>query len=152
LAADLGRDKDAKVFDLTHNYRSTSRIIKLANKWADSIGRVGALSNPSMQHGNNRRLDRHKTHVSLLTFDDRAEEAKWIASTINRLVNSKRKSGAVHDTRDGERGITFTDVAILMRSSTDARLYMRTLERAGIPAVVRAGPDLFSQPEVLLFL
>src|ERR1700693_2131117 len=28
---------------------------------------------------------------------------------------------------------------------------MRVLENAGIPAVFRAGPDLFAQPEVLLF-
>src|SRR5262249_55700227 len=36
--------------------------------------------------------------------------------------------------------------------STDVRSYMRALESAGIPCVVRAGPDLFSQPEVLFFV
>src|SRR5262249_23258602 len=35
---------------------------------------------------------------------------------------------------------------------TSVRDYMRALEAAGIPAIVRAGPDLFSQPEVLFFL
>lgn len=29
---------------------------------------------------------------------------------------------------------------------------MRVLEEAGIPSIVRAGPDLFSQPEVLFFI
>jgi DNA helicase-2/ATP-dependent DNA helicase PcrA len=39
----------------------------------------------------------------------------------------------------------------LVRSSTDARTYQKALQDAGVPAVVRAGPDLFAQPEVLLF-
>src|SRR5262245_47783344 len=29
---------------------------------------------------------------------------------------------------------------------------LRVLEEAGIPSIVRAGPDLFSQPEVLFFI
>ena len=50
--------------------------------------------------------------------------------------------------RDDFRGI----IAILTRSSTDVRTYMKVLEEAGIPSVVRAGPDLFSQPEILLLV
>src|SRR5438094_4755151 len=41
---------------------------------------------------------------------------------------------------------------MLLRSSTVVRTYMETLEKAGVPSVVRAGPDLFSQPEVLLLV
>jgi DNA helicase II / ATP-dependent DNA helicase PcrA len=61
--------------------------------------------------------------------------------------------GALHDKKDGaHRGLTLSDVAVLVRSSTDVRTYMEALEAAGIPCVVRAGPDLFSQPEVLFLL
>src|SRR5262249_44742176 len=42
--------------------------------------------------------------------------------------------------------------AVLVRSSTDVRSYMEIFEQAGVPCVVRAGPDLFSQPEVLLLI
>ena len=57
------------------------------------------------------------------------------------------------DKKDGtDRGLTLSDVAVLVRSSTDVRTYMRAFEAVGIPCVVRAGPDLFSQPEVLLFV
>lgn len=152
LAGELKDDADAAVHELTHNYRSTPRIVDLANRWADSIGTVGALKNPAMDHGNVRRVDAHPVHVSLSDFDDREDEASWIADTIKRLVPQGDSRGALHDTRDGERGIGYSDVALLLRSSTDARLYMQTLEEAGIPAVFRAGPDLFAQPEVLLFI
>lgn len=152
LAADLQKNTDARVYDLTHNYRSTPRVVSLANSWARTIGTVGRLSSAAMQSGNARRVDRDPSHVSLLNFSDRQAEADWVATTIGQLVQQDRKVGAVHDTRTSERGIIYSDIAILLRSSTDARLYMQTLERANIPAVFRAGPDLFAQPEVLLFV
>src|SRR5262249_3723791 len=79
-------------------------------------------------------------------------EAAWIADAIRILVPSEA-DGALHDKKDGShRGLTFSDVALLVRSSTDVRTYMDILEAAGVPCVVRAGPDLFSQPEVLFFI
>ena len=53
--------------------------------------------------------------------------------------------GAIHDKKDGgKRGLALSDLAILLRASTNVRTYMQALEAAGIPCVVRAGPDLFS--------
>jgi DNA helicase II / ATP-dependent DNA helicase PcrA len=64
-----------------------------------------------------------------------------------------KQDGALHDKRGGAtRGLAFSDIAVLVRSSTSLRAYMRALESAGVPCIVRAGPDLFSQPEVLLVL
>src|SRR5881394_1372463 len=61
--------------------------------------------------------------------------------------------GSLHDHRDGsDRGIALSDIAVLVRSSTDVRTYMEGLETAGVPSIVRAGPDLFSQPEVLFLV
>ena len=151
LAAELSAS-DGRLYDLTHNYRSTPRIVALANAWSGTIGSVGSLPNPAMQRGNAKRDDKHASHVSLVSFTGRNDEAQWIAQTINTLIRPSRGEGAYHDTRDGDRGLTYSDIAVLLRSSTDARLYMQELERAGIPAVVRAGPDLFAQPEVLLFI
>jgi DNA helicase-2/ATP-dependent DNA helicase PcrA len=143
---------DATVVDLQENFRSTPRIITLANDWADTIGQVGAMQTPPMKHGNATRGDNHPSHVALVSFGDRAREAAWIADAIRVLVPSKAE-GAVHDKKDGSKhGITLSDVAVLVRSSTDVRSYMQALESAGIPCVVRAGPDLFSQPEVLFFV
>jgi DNA helicase-2/ATP-dependent DNA helicase PcrA len=152
LWGQFSRDENSQVIDLQENFRSTPRVIQLANSWAATIGRLGSMETAPMRHGNDRRTDHHPSHVALIGFPDRSAEAEWIANAIHALVPGEAE-GAVHDKRDGTtRGLVLSDIAVLVRSSTDVRLYMETLERAGIPSVVRAGPDLFSQPEVLFFL
>jgi len=143
---------DAKVVDLEENFRSTPRVIDLANRWSRTIGRIRSMETPPMKHGRKSRRDQHPSHLALVSFNAREQEASWIAEAIRILVPSEVE-GALHDKKDGtHRGIALSDVAVLVRSSTDVRTYMQALEAVGIPCVVRAGPDLFSQPEVLLFI
>src|SRR5206468_1610947 len=137
--------------DLAANFRSTPRIIDVANGWARTIGTVRSMSSPDMDHRRDRRVDLDPTHVGALSFASRADEARWIADTVKRMVPGDGK-GAHHDTQDGTRGLSYTDIAILLRSSTDARTYMEALDKVGVDSVFRAGPDLFSRPEVLLFV
>lgn len=149
---DFKDSADSEVVDLQHNFRSTPRIIEIANRWARTITPAGGMETPDMLHGKADRVDAHPSHVALVDFDERDDEAAWIAQAIRALVPSEAR-GAEHDRRDGTvRGIALSDIAILVRSATDVRTYMRALEDAGIPCIVRAGPDLFSQPEVLFFI
>jgi len=142
---------DGEVVNLEDNFRSTPRVIDLANLWAATIGQVGNMDTPDMAHGNVQRVDYDNSHIGANRFTTRATEATWIANTINRLVLGQ--NGARHNQRDADdRGIALSDIAILLRSATDARTYMRVLEENNIPAIVRAGPDLFSQPEILLII
>ncbi|ODQ99160.1 hypothetical protein BHQ21_25475 [Mycobacterium sherrisii] len=150
LAGELRDDHDGDVLELTHNFRSTPRLIAVSNNWNRTIGVPPNLTSPDMRHGRVARTDYDPSHVAALSFPSRADEANWIARTIQQLVVPTTGEGARHDTREGDRGLTYSDIAVLIRTSTDARTYMMTLRAHGIPAVVRAGPDLFSQPEVLL--
>jgi ATP-dependent DNA helicase UvrD/PcrA len=143
---------DGTVIGLGANFRSTEKIIELANDWASTITPPRGMQSPAMTHGNKIRKHDHASHLALTGFSNRTAEAEWIAEAIRILVPDKMR-GAKHDKKDGtERGISLADIAILVRSSTDVRTYMEILEKSGVPAVVRAGPDLFSQPEVLLFV
>ena len=143
---------DGTVISLGANFRSTEKIIDLANDWASTITPPRGMQSPAMTHGNMNRKHAHASHLALTGFSSRTEEAEWIADAVRILIPDKTK-GAKHDKRDGtERGLSRADIAILVRSSTDVRTYMEVLEKAGVPSVVRAGPDLFSQPEVLLFV
>ncbi len=151
LFEELERDPEGEVVSLAANFRSTLRIIDVANRWARTIGGVRSMSSPDMGHGNAGRLDADPTHVAAVRFDSREDEAEWIAERIRQLVPNEQM-GASLDAAKGERGLSYSDVAILLRSSTSARQYMEALERRGIPAVFRAGPDLLSQPEVMLFV
>ena len=145
---------DGFIQQLPSNYRSTPRIIELSNRWSETIQDTAGMTNPAMQHRRAIRLDSSELHVAQLHFDDRNEEAEWIADTISTLVppNAEPSLGAYHDERDGARGLTLSDIAILVRSGTNIRTYQDALRARGIPAVLRGGPDLFSQPEILLFL
>lgn len=152
LWEEFEKSSNDKVVDLEENFRSTPRIIDLANMWSNTIGRLRTMKTTSMKHGNAGRRDHHSSHVALIDFKTRAQEAEWIAEAIRILVPSEIE-GAIHDKKDGShRGISLSDVAVLVRSSTNVRDYMQALEALGIPCVVRAGPDLFSQPEILLFI
>lgn len=145
-------DKDGDVVGLGANFRSTENIIGLANSWAGTITPPLGMESPAMTHGNKSRKHAHSSHLALTGFSDRNKEADWIAEAIKVLVPDKAR-GAKHDKRDGsERGISLSDIAVLVRSSTDVRTYMEVLEHAGVPSIVRAGPDLFSQPEVMLLV
>ena len=151
--AELAGAEDGDVLDLPDNFRSTERIIDLANQWSDTISRLGTLPSPHMTRGNPHRMDYSGTHVAFRRFGNRAGEAAWIGSTVERLVDSPRGMGVRHDVDgDRDRGLGYADIAILVRSATDVRTYMEGLERLGIPSVVRAGPDLFRQPETILLL
>ncbi len=149
LAAELGADSSGGVLELTANYRSTPRIIDLSNAWNETIAAPASMGSPAMKHGRASRMDTSATHLTAAQFGDRADEADWIARSVKALLSGR--DGAFHDVRGGARGITYSDVAVLVRTSADARTYQQALIQAGIPAVVRAGPDLFGQPEVLLF-
>jgi ATP-dependent DNA helicase UvrD/PcrA len=149
LHDELVADSEGEVIELEENFRSTSRIIELANRWADSITAPGGMATPDMSHGRASRADFDPSHVAFCDFPERDGEAEWIAETIARMVEGER--GARHDEGDGERGVRLADIAILLRSATDARSYGDALKARGIPAVFR-GSDLFAQPEVLLLL
>lgn len=152
LWRDFKKSDDSDVIDLRENFRSTKRIIDIANSWAESISPAGGMETPDMRHGKTDRIDTDASHIALVNFEGRNDEARWIGEAIRALVPSSDK-GAEHDRRDGKfRGIALSDIAVLVRSSTDVRTYMRSLEAAGIPCIVRAGPDLFSQPETLFFV
>lgn len=152
LWGEFNREEDSEVIDLEENFRSTPRIIDLANRWANTISPVRSMKTPPMKHGRRERNDKHHSHVALVDFSTRSAEAEWIAEAIRILVPSQIE-GALHDKKDGtHRGLLLSDVAVLVRSSTDVRTYMQALQAAGIDCIVKAGPDLFSQPEVLFFL
>ena len=144
-------DGDAAV--LPDNFRSTPRVIDLANKWARTITPPGDMASLDMEKGNENRIDHDPSHVAFRRFNDRQAEAEWIAGTIRRLVDEAAETGVPHDIDDTElRGLGLSDIAVLTRTSTDTRTYLEALDHNGIAAVVRAGPDLFKRPEVLLLL
>ena len=149
LYNELKKTPGDDVIELDENFRSTPRVIGLANAWADTINAPGGMPSADMAPGRTARIDYDPTHVGCLAFPEREDEAEWIAGTIANIVQGT--DGARHDDHAGDRGLRYSDVAVLLRTGADARTYGDALDERGIPAVFR-GADLFGQPEVLFFV
>lgn len=87
-----------------------------------------------------------------LWFDDRADEASWVAQTIENLIGTRyvEDSGRI-------RGLAPSDFAILMRSTRQPEpndhpprhvAYSSELSARGIPFSLEAGGSLFDRPQV----
>ena len=152
LYSEIKKDKDGKIVELAENYgqHRASSNSPICGPTPFRTERA-CLTRPWIMAAR-ERLDVADPHVALLHFDDVSDEAGWIADTIEAMTSKKSGHGAAHDGKEGPRGIGFSDMAVLVRSSTDIRGFQDALRAKGIPAVVRGGPDLFSQIEVLLFL
>lgn len=131
---------------LTRNFRSTRAIVQTADAFAAAeLGAARLEKQPTAEDPPGPRDYR------VLWFEDRAEEADWVARRVEALL------GTEYVERDGTvRGLTPADVAILMRStrgdeqdsSQRHSAFTAALEKLGIPYSLEAGGGLFDRPQV----
>jgi ATP-dependent DNA helicase Rep len=115
-----------KVVKLEQNYRSTGRILKVANKLiANNPHMFEKRLWSALGHGDPLRVLHHKDEVA---------ESRQIASD---LIHHKFR----HATR-------FQDYAILYRSNHQSRLFEKALREAGIPYFISGGMSFFGYAEI----
>ena len=118
--------KDAKIFKLEQNYRSTKNILQVANRVIDN---------------NTQRLkktlwtenEQGKT-VTYFVGDSDREEADYVARTIQDMV------------RQGD--YRYSDFAILMRLTAPSRLFEEYLLNYNLPYKVLGGFRFFERAEI----
>ena len=126
---------------LNDNYRSSTGIVLAARQ--------------VIENNNPERLDKRmesteaqptqRGDVLALTFENPDEEASWIANKI-KLLQGTFYEDKKHSV---SRGLTFGDVAILLRSvRNDAARILKALEAAEIPYIVGGMNHLFETLEV----
>jgi ATP-dependent DNA helicase Rep len=125
--AQLQRDfPRLKVIKLEQNYRSTGRILKVANTLIANNPHVFEKRLWSaMGYGDPLRVLTHKEEVA---------EARQVASDLLH-----------HKFRHGTR---FQDYAILYRSNHQSRLFERALREHSIPYFISGGMSFFSYAEI----
>lgn len=118
--------REARIFKLEQNYRSTQNIVNAANCLIGHNRR----QIPKNVYSENPQGDKVTVNV---TYSDR-EEASVVCKEIRRLRR-----------RDG---IEYGDFAILYRTNAQSRLFEDELRREGIPYRIYGGVSFYQRKEI----
>ncbi|HEY8470931.1 MAG TPA: UvrD-helicase domain-containing protein [Longimicrobiales bacterium] len=119
---------DARIIRLERNYRSTGRILEVANRViAQNVRRKGKTL---------RTLAGPGERVTLVEALDEQDEADWIASEIERRL-----------AEEPER--TLRDFVVLYRTNAQSRAHEDALSRRGIPYQIVGGTRFYERREIM---
>lgn len=129
--------KPSQEIKLEKNYRSSKGIVALAETVIEKNDRI------SKKMVSAEKQDFVKTEDVLYNyFDSVPEENEFIAKTITAL------RGVAFKEENSERGLEYSDFAILLRTWSKAKQIVETLERLNIPYITAGVNQLFETPEV----
>ncbi len=118
--------KNPKIIKLEENYRSTNRILRLANGVIrHNIGRREKTLWSSLGEGDK---------ISLIAMPDAETEAEWI---ISKILECHRMNGRRYE-----------DMAILFRMNSQSRLMEEALREAEVPYKLIGGQSFFERREI----
>ena len=139
------RNLGASRHTLAHNFRSTPLIVRSADSFVRAeIGANRLTKSPAADPGQGPQ------ELGVFGFEDRYSEADWVADRIRAL------RGSAYADDDGDRGLTYADFAVLMRSTGSdeqdgtarSSAFTAALEARGIPYTLEAGGSVFGRPQV----
>ena len=124
------RYKDAKIFSLNKNYRSTRKILSVANKVIANNPRIYPKSLEVVSDSDDSR-------VEILRFGKTKEQYSFIAK---------------HIAESALNGARLGDIAIIFRNNTSADFMEAGLREYGIACRKKGGRSFFESREVALFI
>lgn len=141
------RYSNVSVHHLLVNFRSTAAIVDSANNFVQRTINLARLSKEIKSHSDGNIQDLRK-----LWFDDREEEAEWVAQRIESLIGTKYVEGVNPDGTQKCQGLTYGDFAILLRSIHNSngdnrdKQFAEALMRHGIPFKTKGEGGIFDRP------
>lgn len=147
------QERGGKVIDLTENYRSRGEIIAFCNDFFASLLPCSSPYGVGYDQIEAKRSNDVKPRIELLTAivdkktsvgETRSQEAKALAYRIQEMVARQERLVEGETTRP----VTYQDIAMLFRSTTDLDIYQSALKELGIPTVNLARSDFFPRQEI----
>ena len=115
--------KNVQIVNLKNNYRSTKSIVNASNQIIDTCNIVSQ---------NNSSYEKITIHTAPT---DKAE-AEFVVSTIENLIGGHSFFSIDSARSDGDKNnLSFSDFAILYRTSAQLKPIIEALQRSGIPFV-----------------
>jgi DNA helicase-2/ATP-dependent DNA helicase PcrA len=141
------RYDNVAVHKLLINFRSTQAIVDTANRFVQSTLNFERLPKQIEFHSNGNIQD-----LRNLWFDQREDEAAWIAQRIKSLLGTTYIEYNPDGSEKRRRGLTYSDFAILLRgirnSNGDNRdvQYVEALRALDIPVKTTGEGGIFDRP------
>ena len=133
------RHRNCSVHTLSTNFRSTETIVSASDRFIQLELSTARINKSPQAHSNG-----NIQQFGNFWFNTRIEEANWITTRINDLIGIKYVEG-----NGEERGLTYSDIAILMRSVQGRSQYHRdftnALQNAGIPYLIESEGSVFER-------
>ncbi|MDO5559935.1 MAG: ATP-dependent DNA helicase [Oscillospiraceae bacterium] len=141
------RYKNVSIHKLLVNFRSTNSIVDGANHFVQQTISLVRLNKEISSYSDGNIQD-----VRKLWFNDREDEAEWVAQRIQSLIGTKYVEGKNNDGTEKCRGLTYSDFAILLRSIHNSngdnrdKQFTNALTRNGIPFKTSGEGGIFDRP------
>ena len=147
------RHSGSKVHTLSKNFRSTGLIVQASDAFAKAL-----LAPRRISKAPSAAFDRKPQDFRALWFEDRNSEAQWVAKRIQDLQGTSYEGNGSEE----ERGLTWADFAILMRSTRQSKstrqpesdsvprhkAFTDALSQLNIPFSLEAGGSPFNRKQV----
>ena len=115
--------KNAKIITLKNNYRSTNCIVNASNQIIDCFNMVSLFDKPHEK-------------ITIHSAPTENAEAEFAASTIEKLIGGHSFFSIDSNRSEGEDcGYSFSDFAILYRTSSQLPPIIEAVKRTGMPFV-----------------
>lgn len=128
--------KNAQPISLKNNYRSTGNIVDASNQMIESFNIVSMYEKPHER-------------ITIHTAPTDKSEAEFIASTIENLIGGHNLFSIDSSRTAGQESeLSFSDFAILYRTSSQLPPIIEALDRTGMPYVIVSNEPLCSKKPV----
>ena len=141
------RYPDVSVHKLLINFRSTRAIVNTANRFVQSTLNYERLPKQIEYNADGNIQD-----LRNLWFDQREDEAAWIANRIKSLLGTTYIEYYPDGSEKRRRGLTYSDFAILLRSIRNANgenrdvQFVEALRALNIPVKTTGEGGIFDRP------
>ena len=166
---DIQKDSDREsLINLNENFRSRPQVLDFINHifnrlWPDnSTGQTGVeegqdeIASPTdtaqQLKAGAEFSDKPAPSIEIIVAEgnDKTQARKWESMEIAKRIKEIVDTGEIRITnkREPERNISYRDIAILFRSTTDIKLYEHSLSHLDIPYYVVSGRGFFNTTEI----
>uniref|UniRef100_UPI0040253828 UvrD-helicase domain-containing protein n=1 Tax=Candidatus Scatousia sp. TaxID=3085663 RepID=UPI0040253828 len=114
---------NAEIINLKNNYRSTNTIVDASNQMIECFNIIS-------------KYDKPHEKITIHTAPTDKAEAEFIVSTIENMIGGHSFFSIDSERSEGQEGnYSFSDFAILYRTSTQLKPVLEALQRSGMPYV-----------------